>query len=150
MNCVVLLQNAWSREYAGREWPRESWLRALHRSRTGRRLRVVFPDPNDPGVYYENTTPMVADDPDGVCEPDLGHVLDVLERRRPEFVLACGAQAKSVATRLWPGRLITTPHPAHRLVTNDLFALCRGMILSGDFHREALIQFPGLVERRAL
>src|ERR1043165_876190 len=52
---VIFLQNAWSPIYAGRVWPRKSWLRALALSRSGQRLACLTDDWNE----CENTTLMV-------------------------------------------------------------------------------------------
>jgi len=38
---IIFLQNAWSESYAGETWPRPSWLRALERSRSGQRLKII-------------------------------------------------------------------------------------------------------------
>jgi hypothetical protein len=56
---VVFLQNAWSEIYAGGTWPRPSWLRALERSRSGQRLKILVDDLS----ACENTTPIVGATP---------------------------------------------------------------------------------------
>ena len=68
IRAAAFLQNAWSEVYAGRVWPRRSWLRALHKSRSGQRLRVLTC--RCPGVrfWFENTTRAVGSHPDSVEE----------------------------------------------------------------------------------
>ena len=80
----IFLQNAWSPLYAGSVWPRESWLRALYRSRSGKRLRLLITDPKDPyqplPVRFENTTPEVAAESSGKLSPDPAHIMESLIR----------------------------------------------------------------------
>lgn len=91
----IFLQNAWSPLYAGGRWPRESWLRALSRSRSGKRLQILITDPEDPDqplpVRFENTTPEVAVESSGKLPPDPAHITRALSASR------------------WPGNL--SPHP---------------------------------------
>lgn len=42
MKAVLFLQNAYSPAYAGKKWPRSSWLRALFKSHTGKRLKNLI------------------------------------------------------------------------------------------------------------
>lgn len=132
--CVVLLQNAWSEMYAGKAWPRESWLKALHHSLTGRRLSTIFSG-SAIRVWYDNTTPEVGFAAKSRIPPDPDHVLGTLARNNPRFVLACGAQAGKIAAELWPGRLILMPHPAWRLMTPELLLTVRGLIWDNKFGR---------------
>ena len=125
MNIVVFLQNAWSEEYAGKRWPRTSWLRALDASRSGQRLRSLrngYPY-SDCVWWYENASPVVGSHPDSFAEADIGHMRKVLVKREPDIVIALGKE---------PGRgaliacadcplTILAPHPASRVLTNDLY-----------------------------
>jgi hypothetical protein len=142
MSYVVFLQNAWSPFYAGHTWPRESWLRALARSRSGQRLRYMLDDFD----LCENTTPQVGATPDSILPPDLAHIQAILERRQPSIVVACGKQAEQALMRLWGGALIAVPHPAHRLVTNDLYTEARKLLHEGFTGRIALRQLKGGVQ----
>lgn len=137
--CVVFLQNAWSPVYAGHVWPRPSWLRALARSKTGQRLRLMIDDLD----CCEETTPVVTPTPSGVAPPDPRHIKAVLERRDPEIIVACGKQAEQALTALWFGPMLVVPHPAHRLVTNELYREARRMIAEGLRGRCALRQQRG-------
>ena len=151
---VCFLQNAWSPLYAGGVWPRESWLRALRDSRSGKRLRLLVSNPG----WCHNTTPIVGDRASSVVKPDPAHVLAILEDRRPKVVIACGKQAEAAlldALGSSPAGLIVVPHPAHRLLTNDLYVAAREEL---DHQREfwirrrriAFRQRKGHVEREIL
>lgn len=121
---VIFLQNAWSAAYAGGTWPRPSWLRALERSRSGRRLKILVDDLS----VCENTTPIVGATPDSVVPPDREHIRAVLAARKPDVVVACGRQAELALLDIWNGPLLAIPHPAHRLVTNALYQQARLML----------------------
>lgn len=120
---LIILQNAWSPLYAGGIWPRESWLRALHRSRSGQRLKIMTDVAGPEFEFdYDNTTAAVSAKPSGVCPPDLIHVTGVFARVQPHIVVLCGGQAAALPSRFTitqPTLLI--PHPAYRVVTNALF-----------------------------
>lgn len=124
MSVVVFLQNAWSPLYAGSKWPRKSWLRALARSRSGQRIRLMIDDYD----LCENTTAEVAATPDGVCQPDCEHIADVIERRKPSLVICCGKQARTALELVWSGKMIAVPHPAYRLLTNEVYEKVRTCI----------------------
>lgn len=142
MSMVVFLQNAWSPVFAGHKWPRKSWLRALQKSRTGIRLRVMIDDLD----LCEETTEEVAAEPSGICPPDIAHIQRVLNARQPQIVVACGKQAENIVGQLWRGPLLVVPHPAHRLVTDALFREAR-RLLSQDFSaRLALRQLNGSIK----
>jgi hypothetical protein len=121
---VIFLQNAWSEIYAGRTWPRPSWLRALERSRSGQRLKIQVDDLS----VCENTTPIVGATPDSVIPPDKEQICTVLAARKPDIVAACGRQAELALVDVWRGPLLAIPHPAHRLVTNALYQQARSML----------------------
>jgi hypothetical protein len=121
---VIFLQNAWSGIYAGGTWPRPSWLRALERSRSGQRLKILVDDLS----ICENTTPLVGATADSVVPPDREHICAVLAARKPDIVVACGRQAELALLDIWNGSLLAIPHPAHRLVTNALYQQARSML----------------------
>lgn len=127
MNLVVFLQNAWSPTYAGRIWPRSSWLRALARSRSGVRLKVMIDDLS----VCENTTPSVGATPKTILPPDEHHILSVLQERQAQVVVACGAQAGTALLALWNGPLLVVPHPAFRLLTDELYRQARTILEKG-------------------
>lgn len=143
MRMVIFLQNAWSPVYAGGTWARPSWLRALERSRSGQRLRVMIDDFD----LCENTTPQVGRTPDSVLPPDSAHIRAILERRQPRIVVACGKQAEAALVQLWTGAMLAVPHPAHRLLTDSLYREARTLLTEGYAGRLALRQAKGHVER---
>lgn len=143
---VVFLQNAWSPLYAGGTWPRLSWLRALETSRSGQRLKVMIDDLD----VCENTTPIVGASSDSVVKPDLAHIKGILAARRPYTVITCGKQAENAVSGVWTGSLIAVPHPAHRLLTNELYKEARALIADNFVGRLALRQDKGAVRRELL
>jgi hypothetical protein len=138
---VVFLQNAWSPLYAGRVWPRHSWLLALETSRSGQRLRVLLDD------YHicENTTAAVSAKPSGIEAPDADHIQRVLCSRQPRVVVACGKQAEIALKAIWQGPMIAVPHPAHRLLTDRLYRQARRLLTPQFDRRVALRQGRGRV-----
>ncbi len=136
---VVFLQNAWSALYAGDRWPRDSWLKALQRSRSGQRLEVLEAsyeiaagDSKDSEFWYDNTTPIVGGSPDSVVPADHRHIREVIKSIGPRAVVACGRLAHAAVRPLWTGPLLLVPHPAHRVLTNALYRQA-GEILAGKF-----------------
>lgn len=135
---MVFLQNAWSPIYAGGVWPRASWLAALEGSRSGQRLKHLITDFD----VCENTTPLVGATPDSALPADARHITSILRRRRPRLVVACGRQAEAALIPLWAGPLLAVPHPAHRLLTNELYAQARALLTPDYEARQALRQLP--------
>lgn len=115
------LQNAWSPLYAGRVWPRESWLRALRDSRSGKRLRLLVSNP----AWCHNTTPVVGARPSSRPPADHEHIQRILEDYQPRVVIACGGQAEDALRELWDSTLLVVPHPAYRVLTDDLYREAR-------------------------
>lgn len=143
---LVFLQNAWSPAYAGTTWPRASWLRALARSRSGQRLRIML----DALDVCENTTPQVGPLPDSVCPPDAVHIQHCITQRSPSIIVTCGKQAEHALARLWDGPLLAVPHPAHRLVTNSLYLHARQLLHAQYAARIKLRQCKGFIEEESL
>lgn len=122
MKVVGFLQNAWSPYYAGRTWPRESWLRALERSRSGQRLKILTEGLGEANWWFDNTTPIVGNRPDSVVKPDLNHVFEVLDEQRPDYIVGFGKQAKATLLKIvLPVPAFFVPHPASRTLTNNLY-----------------------------
>jgi hypothetical protein len=139
---VLFLQNAWSSTYAGGSWPRQSWLRALAKSRSGQRLRTLIDDFD----VCENTTPIVGATSCSVVAPDLEHIRRILQVRRPVLVIVCGKQAETTLIKEWTGPMLSVPHPASRVLTSALYAYGRTLIQDGKLGRVALRQRPGRIE----
>jgi hypothetical protein len=153
---VVFLQNAWSPSYAGGEWPRESWLWALYDSQSGKRLqRIAGQCEPDVTLIYDNTTPIVGAEPRSRVPPDYEHMLRVLHRHNPHYVVACGAQAARaidvVRDRLLPSQrmpLIIAPHPACRVLTNACYEQLGRLLKTGFVGEVQLVQERGHVALR--
>lgn len=132
MRVVAFLQNAWSPVYAGRRWPRDAWLAALHESRSGQRLRTLTAAAGD-GVtwWFDNTTEEVGATPSSVCRGDPEHVERVLRRRRPDAVVVLGRQAREIVRGVLRIPLLGAPHPACRVVTNALYEVAGRLVKAG-------------------
>jgi len=132
---VVLLQCAWSPQYAGGRWPRRSWLRTLQTSqgKTARAMRRLFPD--DAHVWYDNATPQVAATSGGHFPFDPRHVRRVFSTAQPAFALACGLEAERACLAHWPGRLLVMPHPAWRCMSNYLLDRVADLLAADTFDR---------------
>ena len=114
---VIFLQNAWSATYAGKNWPRESWLRALAASRSGKVLRNL----TDDLTLVHNTTLEVGATPNSKPPADLEHMETVISITSPASIVACGLQAIEAVRLLWDGPRIELPHPACRWVSTTLY-----------------------------
>lgn len=130
MNVVIFLQNPWSPHYAGRVWPREYWLMALRKSRSGQRLRILEEAiGKNTEIWYDNANPRVGDNPDSLFPPDLAHIQKVLTEQKPKYVVACGRQAEKGVLQVGVTKhLIIVPHPSHRLLTNELYTMAGKLI----------------------
>jgi hypothetical protein len=121
----VFLQNAWSPRYAGRSWPRRSWLKALARSRSGQRLRSLegsFPTAGAAWVY-ENASPVIGATAASHMPADPAHMRDCFLRALPDVVVALGKVAGGgalIACHDCP-LTVLAPHPASRVLTNALY-----------------------------
>lgn len=138
---IGFLQNAWSPMYAGGTWPRESWLKALWRSRSGQRLRILTTI-TDYDWWFDNTTPIVGETPDSVVPPDAAHIENVLTAQKPDVVVTFGKQAAGSLKTPCLTRglsLLILPHPAHRIVTNQLYEKA-GLLLKRGFRGQVQIK----------
>lgn len=123
MNTVVFLQNAWSGLYAGGTWPRASWLRALHASRTGQRLGIMTAQCPGVPIWFDNTTPIVGLHPSSIVPADHEHMRRVIAEQQPAQLVACGRFAHEAIDALkLPIPTLYVPHPAARVLTNELYA----------------------------
>lgn len=119
---VGFLQNPWSPYYAGGTWPRQSWLAALWRSRSGQRLKLMLCDEID--FHFDNATPIVCENPKDVIPPDIEHIRTVLKEQKPDVIITFGVHAaegvKAVRNE-FSIPILFLPHPTYRVVTNKLF-----------------------------
>jgi hypothetical protein len=114
---IVFLQNSYSPVYAGREWPRESWLRALAACRSGKMLTHL----GQPWGVMHNTTPQVGRTASSKLPPDYDHMLRVIQECSPASIVACGQQAIDAVRLIWDGPRVELPHPACRWVKSTLY-----------------------------
>jgi len=114
---MIFLQNTYSAEYAGREWPRGQWLTALRSSRSGQMLLNLT---NDLGSVW-NTTPIVGSSADSKLPPDRDYARRMVHLAEPECIVACGQQAIEVIREIWDGPRLELPHPACRWLKADLY-----------------------------
>jgi hypothetical protein len=121
MKVVGFLQNAWSGLYAGDTWPRESWLRALAQSQSGRRLRFLSNLCPDIDFWWDNVTEIVGATPDSVVPASKFHIRSVLKEQKPELVIAFGIHATKALLPFKEYPLLCLPHPASRTLTNKLY-----------------------------
>ena len=130
-----ILQNAWSPLYAGETWPRDLWLKALERSRSGKRISVIKKNLHSKiELYFDNTTPIVGDSPDSIVEPDIDYMRSVILNVNPKSLIAFGKQAQASLAKIDHGLpTLILPHPTYRLVHNNLFTKA-GEILSHGFN----------------
>lgn len=133
---IVFLQNAWSPVYAGKVWPRRSWLRALARSRSGARLRVMLDDL----TVCHNAARLTGGAPSSIVQPELAHIEAVIAEHQPAVIVACGRLAEGALRSIWRGPLLCVPHPTHRVVTNELYELARSHLAAGFTEQFALRQ----------
>ena len=73
-----------------------------------------------------------------------------VRRVGPELVLACGKVAEAVATAEWAGPLLAIPHPAYRVVTDELLRYAGDTLASWCRHEDARDNFLGLARRYSL
>lgn len=139
---LILLQNPWSPAYAGKLWPEASWLRALRRSPTGRRLDFMI-EGKWMDFDFNNTTPEVAPDPRTVLPWNVQHMERIIADR--PYIIACGTPAYEALVQVWSGAMLAIPHPAYRLLTNNLLVEARRFIIN-PLGRNRLHQRKGHVE----
>lgn len=151
---VAFLQNAWSPVFAGGTWPRRSWLRALHASRSGQRLAVLTGAADGLEFWFDNTTPIVGAEPSSIVPPDPNHIQWVLwdrgERmvKRASVVICFGKQAAKAVCPFAEQAgvpILIVPHPAYRCLTNELYEHAGRMLAEGFEGRVELSQGRGKV-----
>lgn len=137
---TAFLQNAWSPMYAGGTWPRDLWLRALHRSRSGQRIAILTDIVGTDGVWFDNTTPIVGASPSSIVPPDFDHIARVIGQTSPSALIAMGKQAAVSLMPFIDNRpLLIVPHPAYRVLTSALYEQAGHLLRDG---------FSGVVELR--
>jgi hypothetical protein len=97
--------------------------------------------------WFDNTTPIVGDTPSSVVPADLDHMRAVINEQRPTQIVAAGRLASSALDSLEVKcPQLHIPHPAMRVLTNDLYA-CAGKLLAKQINgRIVLTQRRGTFE----
>lgn len=155
MKTLIILQNAWAknkRDATLMAKNRRVWLYATSRSRSGTRLRVMLGNDcfENKSIHFDNTTPRVGLSADSKLPVDKSYLRGVLAAVEPTIVVACGIQAEIACDELWSGHLLCVPHPAHRLLTDELYKLAGELILNGEIGRLKLRQGKGRIERLSM
>lgn len=140
---VLFLQNAWALYDIG-EWDRNSWMRALRRCHTGRKLNMVL-GTDWSNIHVDNTTRAVGVGSRSKLPPDPEHIKSVLAYHTPDAVVACGKQAEAAIIPLWSGKLLVIPHPASRVLTNALLKHANNLLVELSFNRCAIRQGRGCI-----
>lgn len=143
---VVFMQNAWSPVYAGEVWPRDSWLKALWRSHSGRRLRRLAEATPSLEFWWDNVTPVCGESPDSVVPADAAHVRQILREQNPCVVVAMGRLAETAVVGAAEVPVLAVPHPASRTLTNKLLSEAAGLLTGGFTGVVALRQRRGHTE----
>lgn len=135
---LVVLQNAYDKGRLKRGYNPSSWRKEFERSRTGERLREALPDrfqwqSKGPSRYawdirYTNASPVLGKGPDSKPRPNLAHLRRRLKAVGPTVVLACGKMAEGAILQIWDGPLIVIPHPASRVLTEELTERAKKML----------------------
>jgi hypothetical protein len=97
-----------------------AWIAATWASASGVKLTKILAGIPDDHIWLDDTTLEIADKASGVKPPDLDHVRGVLQDRNIKAVLACGKQAGAAIDKLWDGPLVKIPHPAVRVLSNQV------------------------------
>jgi hypothetical protein len=137
---LVVLQNAYDKGSLSDGWSYKAWRDEFWRSRSGVRLRPILAS-SALLVRVCNTTPKIGTGPDSRLPADRRHLSRVLRRVRPDYVVACGAQAKKSLATAWRGNLVCIPHPAFRLLTNALVQDVARFLCTHSFRPLTRVEF---------
>lgn len=145
---LVFLQNAWAYYEQDKPWTYDIWLFLLAMSRSGKRLGSIFNDIYDHNhVLFTNTTPIIGVGSSSIkLKPNIDYINEQIKRSTPTNIITCGTQAEKALKSIWTGNILSIPHPACRVVTNNLYKEAKEYIDSNNFHRIKLAQRKGFVE----
>jgi len=133
---LVVLQNVWYRHPRKAQalldkYGYDFYVRTLAASRSGRRLAEIFPPPWNPYLLrFINTTPRLGSRPSSRLSGCADYVRNHIRDFGPRVIVACGDQAKTtVFASGWQNAqsLLLLPHPAYRLLTNQLLREARDL-----------------------
>jgi hypothetical protein len=92
---------------------------------TGRRIKEVFGDLAD-NIIWDEVTKEIADNPKIICKPDNEHIINTIERVKPQIIIVFGNVAQKAVSDLSEGNIelrkrlrknrifLAAPHPARR------------------------------------
>jgi len=132
---LICLQNAYAKGSLIRGWHPSRWWQEFLTSRSGKRLQLILPE--DVKVHYCNVAPGIGESVATVLEASYSHVKKALNRTQPDYVIACGKLAEPVLIQIWKGNLLCIPHPASRVLTNQLLLKTKELLtclIAYDFY----------------
>lgn len=145
MIIVAFLQNQWFKDperikriYAARPDRREELNKRFLflNSLTGKRLKATFGDMCNL-IIWEEISPRIGRESAAVFSPDHDHIKSVLEKHKPDCLIAFGTKAKEGLKRYCEGiPLIDCPHPAARRA-DTMQRLCSAAMLLEDKIKES-------------
>lgn len=144
---LIILQNSYSYVYAGGIWPRSSWLRALDKSRSGKRLKTLTNLlPKNSRIWFDNTTPIVGDTPSSFVPPDYDHLSSLIKEKMPASIITCGVSAFKAVQKVFSGNIVAIPHPASRELRNVLYEKA-GQLLASGVHESIKIEWDKVKQK---
>lgn len=126
---LVGLQNAYDKGELKRGWSPSRWRSEFESSRTGRRLGLLLGDGLSSVRIMNVAGSAVGNGAHSVLQPNRAHVRRTLRRVVPLLVVACGRIAEAACAEAWAGPLVALPHPAYKLLTNDLLGAAYRLIV---------------------
>lgn len=148
---IIFLQNAWflpeTVDYLKNKSEKVFeylWRYALAKSRSGKRLSLMVGDLSE--ILIANASPEVGCCSSSRFPADLDHISKTLQKHKPTQVISCGEVASQAVRGLWTGDLLEVPHPASRVLTNELYLLAGSFV--GRPGRWRFEQLRGSVKRQ--
>ena len=82
---------------------------------TGRRIKKAFGWELADRIIYDECTKEIANNPKTICNPDLEHIKETLNKFKPDRVITFGAIAYKAVSKVFPkDKIFKSPHPAAR------------------------------------
>lgn len=114
---LVVLQCPWRRTSPSRGWNSRAWRRELWSSRVGVRLQEALPREIFKVVVCD-ANPTLTGSPDEIFPNDRVRLCRLIQRIRPDVILAGGSLVRKVVGEISPGvPVVTIKSPAYRLLS---------------------------------
>lgn len=126
---LLALQNAYDKGSLAKGWNPRRWRSEFDSSRTGRRLWPLLGDGSSSVRITNVAGSRLGKGSASVLQPSMSHVRKTLKRISPLVVIACGKLPEQAMSEAWSGSLIAVPHPAYKLLTNELMEAA-GLLLT--------------------